>query len=77
MGWMWGPPVQQAVEQFAAEHGTSAAQFKQGIETLIPLGRMQTDAECAEVSRSFNLEGGRLPTASSALRMTMIRFISL
>jgi len=64
MGWMWGPPVQQAVEQFAAEHGTSAAQFKQGIETLIPLGRMQTDAECADAAIALASEHMRAVTGA-------------
>lgn len=50
MGWMWGPPVQEAVEKFARERGTAAADFKKSVEANIPLGEMRTDAECADAA---------------------------
>lgn len=50
MGWMWGPPVQEAVEAFAKKRGIEAEQFKKEIEAFIPLGRMRTDTECADAA---------------------------
>jgi NAD(P)-dependent dehydrogenase (short-subunit alcohol dehydrogenase family) len=47
MGWMWGVPVERALQRRAAEKGISIEQIKADVASRIPLGRIPTDEECA------------------------------
>ena len=48
-GWMLGPPVRGLLEARAGTAGTSFEEEHDKIAADIPLGRIPTDAECAEV----------------------------
>jgi NAD(P)-dependent dehydrogenase (short-subunit alcohol dehydrogenase family) len=47
MGWMWGAPVEGALERRAAARGITLEQIKAEVAANIPLGRIPTDEECA------------------------------
>jgi NAD(P)-dependent dehydrogenase (short-subunit alcohol dehydrogenase family) len=47
MGWMWGVPVERALERRAAAQGITMEQIKASVAARIPLGRIPTDEECA------------------------------
>lgn len=47
MGWMWGVPVERALEHRAAARGVTMEQIKASVVSQIPLGRIPTDDECA------------------------------
>jgi NAD(P)-dependent dehydrogenase (short-subunit alcohol dehydrogenase family) len=48
MGWMWGAPVQGALEYMAKSSGTTVEALKKEAEKDIALNRMMTDDECAK-----------------------------
>ena len=48
MGWMWGKPVEGALEQRAKARGITPEQAKAEVVARIPIGRIPTDAECAK-----------------------------
>jgi NAD(P)-dependent dehydrogenase (short-subunit alcohol dehydrogenase family) len=48
MGWMWGAPVQGALEYMAKSSGTTVEALKKQAEKDIALNRMMTDDECAK-----------------------------
>ena len=48
MGWMWGVPVERALERRAAAQGITMEQIKASVAARIPLGRIPTDDECAK-----------------------------
>lgn len=48
MGWMWGPPVENALKRRAASQGLSMDEIKAHVAARIPIGRIPTDAECAK-----------------------------
>ena len=73
VGIMWGPPVQGLVAELAERRGVSPDQVKADLETLIPLGRMPEDRECANtilflasdyanvvIGASFDVNGGQV-----------------
>ena len=47
MGWMWGVPVERALERRAAAQGITMDEIKASVAARIPLGRIPTDEECA------------------------------
>ena len=47
MGWMWGVPVERALERRAAAQGITMEEIKASVAVHIPLGRIPTDEECA------------------------------
>jgi NAD(P)-dependent dehydrogenase (short-subunit alcohol dehydrogenase family) len=47
MGWMWGVPVERALEHRAAQRGLTMDEIKANVVSQIPLGRIPTDEECA------------------------------
>jgi NAD(P)-dependent dehydrogenase (short-subunit alcohol dehydrogenase family) len=47
MGWMWGAPVEGALEQRAKTRGVSPDVVKAEVVARIPIGRIPTDEECA------------------------------
>jgi NAD(P)-dependent dehydrogenase (short-subunit alcohol dehydrogenase family) len=47
MGWMWGVPVERALERRAAAQGITMDEIKASVAARIPLGRIPTDDECA------------------------------
>jgi NAD(P)-dependent dehydrogenase (short-subunit alcohol dehydrogenase family) len=50
MGWMWGAPVQQYVQQAAAAHSVPEEQIIAPITANIALGRIPTDDDCARAA---------------------------
>jgi len=47
MGWMWGPPVEGALQRRAAAQGITMDEIVAKVSAGIPIGRIPTDAECA------------------------------
>lgn len=47
MGWMWGKPVEGALEQRAKARGVTPEVVKAEVVARIPIGRIPTDEECA------------------------------
>jgi NAD(P)-dependent dehydrogenase (short-subunit alcohol dehydrogenase family) len=48
MGWMWGVPVENALNGFAKQSGAPLQTIIDGVVTQIPLGEMPTDDDCAK-----------------------------
>jgi NAD(P)-dependent dehydrogenase (short-subunit alcohol dehydrogenase family) len=48
MGWMWGVPVENALNGFAKSSGAPLQTIIDGVITAIPLGEMPTDDDCAK-----------------------------
>ena len=48
MGWMWGVPVENALNGFAKSSGAPLQTIIDGVVTAIPLGEMPTDDDCAK-----------------------------
>jgi NAD(P)-dependent dehydrogenase (short-subunit alcohol dehydrogenase family) len=48
MGWMWGVPVENALNGFAEQSGAPLQTIIDGVLTQIPLGEMPTDEDCAK-----------------------------
>jgi len=48
VGWMSGPAVERAVALMSRERGVSEAEFLEEVNGRMALGRMATDADCAE-----------------------------
>jgi NAD(P)-dependent dehydrogenase (short-subunit alcohol dehydrogenase family) len=48
MGWMWGVPVENALNGFAKSSGAPLQTIVDGVVTAIPLGEMPTDDDCAK-----------------------------
>jgi NAD(P)-dependent dehydrogenase (short-subunit alcohol dehydrogenase family) len=48
MGWMWGVPVENALNGFAKSSGAPLQTIIDGVVTQIPLGEMPTDDDCAK-----------------------------
>ncbi len=48
MGWMWGVPVENALEGFAKQSGATVQQIVDGVVAGIPLAEMPTDGDCAK-----------------------------
>lgn len=48
MGWMWGAPVEGALKQRAADRGITLEEMIAEVARAIPIGRIPTDAECAQ-----------------------------
>jgi len=48
MGWMWGVPVENALNTWATQSGTPLQTIIDGVVTQIPLGEMPTDGDCAK-----------------------------
>jgi NAD(P)-dependent dehydrogenase (short-subunit alcohol dehydrogenase family) len=48
MGWMWGVPVENALNGFAKSSGAPLQTIIDGVVTGIPLGEMPTDDDCAK-----------------------------
>jgi NAD(P)-dependent dehydrogenase (short-subunit alcohol dehydrogenase family) len=48
MGWMWGVPVENALNGFAKQSGAPLQTIIDGVLTQIPLGEMPTDEDCAK-----------------------------
>jgi NAD(P)-dependent dehydrogenase (short-subunit alcohol dehydrogenase family) len=48
MGWMWGVPVENALNGFAKSSGAPLQTIIDGVVTAIPLGEIPTDDDCAK-----------------------------
>ena len=48
MGWMWGVPVETALNAWAQQSGTPLKQIVDGVVTGIPIAEMPTDDDCAK-----------------------------
>ncbi len=48
MGWMWGVPVEGALNAWAAQSGAPLQTIIDGVVTQIPLGEIPTDDDCAK-----------------------------
>jgi NAD(P)-dependent dehydrogenase (short-subunit alcohol dehydrogenase family) len=48
MGWMWGAPVEGALNAWAQSSGTPLEQIKAGVVSQIPIAEMPTDDDCAK-----------------------------
>jgi NAD(P)-dependent dehydrogenase (short-subunit alcohol dehydrogenase family) len=48
MGWMWGVPVENALNNFAQQSGSPLQAIKDGVISQIPLGEIPTDDDCAK-----------------------------
>jgi NAD(P)-dependent dehydrogenase (short-subunit alcohol dehydrogenase family) len=48
MGWMWGVPVEKALNGFAKASGAPLQTIIDGVVTQIPLGEIPTDDDCAK-----------------------------
>jgi len=48
MGWMWGVPVEGALNRFAEQSNTPLQTIKDGVISQIPLGEIPTDDDCAK-----------------------------
>jgi NAD(P)-dependent dehydrogenase (short-subunit alcohol dehydrogenase family) len=48
MGWMWGVPVENALDNFARQSGTPLKTIIEGVVSQIPLGEIPTDDDCAK-----------------------------
>ena len=50
MGWMWGVPVQNAIEMMAKAQGRTVQEVKDGVAANVALRRIVTDDECARAA---------------------------
>ncbi len=48
MGWMWGVPVENALNGFAKQSGAPLQTIIDGVVSQIPLGEIPTDDDCAK-----------------------------
>lgn len=48
MGWMWGVPVENALNAWAQQSGAPLQTIIDGVTTQIPLGEIPTDQDCAK-----------------------------
>lgn len=50
MGWMWGTPVEQYMQQVEQQQGLSVDEQKAAVASNIPMGSIPTDEDCAKAA---------------------------
>ena len=66
-GWMWGPPVEMFVQMSAKARGVPESEVLAEMSAMMPLGRLATDGDVAEVIAFFASERAAGVTGQSIL----------
>ena len=65
MGWMWGASIERYVKRHAAAENVTEEEFKARIASVIPLGVIPPDEECAKSVLFFVSDLSRMVTGAT------------